>query len=74
MQEATYTDIDFCKVGSCAVLTGVQHPDGVGPNVVTTPVRSYCPSTGVIETFCTRYTKAAQPAKLYKPTPGGYPR
>lgn len=30
--------------------------------------------TGVIETKNTRYTKAAPPpAKLYKPTHGGYP-
>lgn len=76
MQNATYTTIDFCKVGSCAWLKGVQHPNGIGPDVVTTPVRSYDPSTGVIETFGTRYTrctKASAPAKLYKPTHGGYP-
>jgi hypothetical protein len=73
MQYATYTAIDFCKVGSCALLKGVQHPDGIGPDVVTTPVRSYYPSTGVIETLGTRYTKATAPAKLYKPTHGGYP-
>lgn len=55
------------------LLKGVQHPDGVGPDVVTTPVQSFDPATGVIETKNTRYTKAAAPSKLYKPTHGGYP-
>lgn len=73
MQHATYTAIKFCEVGSCALLDGVEHPSGVGPEVVTTPVRSYDKETGVIETKNTRYTKAAPPAKLYKPTHGGYP-
>lgn len=73
MQQATYTAIDFCQVGSCALLKGVQHPAGVGPRVMTSPVQSFDPATGVIETKGTRYTKAAPPAKLYKPTHGGYP-
>ena len=30
MKAATYTAIEFCQVGSCALLKGVQHPDGVG--------------------------------------------
>ena len=73
MQQATYTAAEFVKVGSCALLGGVEHPLGVGPEVVTTPVRSYDKETGVIETKNTRYTKASSPAKLYKPTHGGYP-
>lgn len=73
MKATTYTAIEFCQVGSCALLKGVQHPDGVGPDVVTTPVQSFDPATGVIETKNTRYTKAAAPSKLYKPTHGGYP-
>ena len=75
MKAATYTAIEFCRVGACALLKGVQHPDGVGPVVVTAPVRSFDPTTGVIETRNTRYTKAkaAAPSKLYKPTHGGYP-
>ena len=73
MQHATYTAIKFCEVWACALLDGVEHPSGVGPEVVTTPVRSYDKETGVIETENTRYTKAAPPAKLYKPTHGGYP-
>ena len=59
MKAATYTAIKFCQVGSCALLEGVQHPDGVGPDVVTTPVQSFDPTTGVIETNNTWYTKAA---------------
>lgn len=73
MQQATYTAAELVKVGACALLNGVEHPSGVGPQVVTTPVRSYDPGTGVIETENTLYTKAAPPAKLYKPTHGGYP-
>lgn len=74
MKAATYTAIEFCRVGVCALLKGVQHPDGVGPEpYVTTPVRSFDLGTGVIETKNTRYTKAAAPSKLYKPTHGGYP-
>ena len=73
MQQATYTAAEFVKVGACALLNGVEHPAGVGPQVVSTPVRSYDPVTGVIETKNTRYTKAAPPAKLYKPAHGGYP-
>ena len=73
MQQATYTSAEFVKVGACALLNGVEHPAGVGPRVVSTPVRSYDPGTGVIETNDTRYTKAAPPAKLYKPAHGGYP-
>ena len=73
MQQATYTAAEFVKVGACALLHGVEHPSSVGPQVVSTPVRSYDASTGVIETEHTRYTKAAPPAKLYKPTHGGYP-
>ena len=59
MKAATYTAIKFCQVGSCALLEGVQHPDGVGPDVVTTPVQSFDPTTGVIETNNTWYTPAA---------------
>ena len=73
MQQAMYTAADFVKVGACALLDGVEHPSGGGLRVVTTPVRSYDPWTGVIETKNTRYTKAAPPAKLYKPAHGGYP-
>ena len=73
MQQAMYTTADFVKVGACALLNGVEHPSGSGLGVVTTPVRSYDPWTGVIETKNTRYTKAAPPAKLYKPAHGGYP-
>ena len=73
MQQATYTAAEFCQVGSCASLKGVQHPAGVGPDVITQPVQSFDPDTGVIETKNTRYTKAAPPAKLYKPAHGGYP-
>ena len=73
MKEATYAYIEFCKVGLAACLKGVQHPGGIGPDVITSPVRSYDPGTGVIETLGTRYTKATAPAKLYKPTHGGYP-
>ena len=73
MQQAMYTAADFVKVGACALLNGVEHPSGGGLGVVTTPVRSYDPWTGVIETKNTRYTKAAPPAKLYKPAHGGYP-
>ena len=73
MKAATYTAITFCKAGSCALLLGVQHPNGIGPDVVTTPVQWFDPATGVIETKGTRYTKAAPPAKLYKPAHGGYP-
>ena len=72
MQQATYTAAEFVKVGACALLKGVQRPDGVWPDVVTTPVQSFDPATGVIETTNTRYTKAAAPSKLYKPTHGGY--
>ena len=73
MQQATYTAAEFVKVGACALLKGVQHPAGVGPDVITQPVQSFDPATGVIETKNTRYTKAAVPSKLYKPTHGGYP-
>ena len=73
MQQATYTAAEFVKVGSCALLKGVQHPADVGPDVITTPVQSFDTATGVIETKNTRYTKAAPPAKLYKPAHGGYP-
>lgn len=73
MRAATYTTIEFCRVGSCALLNGVQHPDGIGPEVLTTTVQSFDPTTGVIETTNMRYTKAAAPSKLYKPTHGGYP-
>ncbi len=66
MKAATYTAIEFCQFGSCALLKGVQRPDGVGPDVVTTPVQSFDPATGVIETKNTRYTKAAAPSKLYE--------
>ena len=73
MKAATYNALVVCQFGSCALLKGVQHPDGVGPGVVTAPVQSFDPDTGVIETMNTRYTKAAAPSKLYKPTHGGYP-
>lgn len=73
MQQATYTAAKFVKVGACALLNGVEHPAGVGPQVVTTPVQSFDHVTGVIETKNTRYTRAAPPAKLYKPSHGGYP-
>ena len=73
MQQATYTAAEFVKVGACALLKGVQHPAGIGPEVMTSPVQSFDPATGVIETINTRYTKAAPPAKLYKPAHGGYP-
>ena len=73
MQQAMYTAAEFVKVGACALLNGVEHPSGIGSHVVTTPVRSYDPGTGVIETYNTRYNKAAPPAKLYKPTHGVYP-
>ena len=66
MKAATYTAIEFCQVGSSALLKGVQHPDGVGPDVVTTPVQSFDPATGVIETKNTRYTKAAAPAAAHR--------
>ena len=74
MQQATYTAIaSLVKVGACALLNGVEHSAGVVPQVVSTTVRSYDPKTGAIETKNTRYTKAAAPSKLYKPTHGGYP-
>ncbi len=73
MQQATYTAAEFVKVGACALLSGVEHPAGIGSRVVSTTVRSYDPKTGVIETWNTRYTKAAPPAKLYKPAHGWYP-
>ena len=73
MQQVTYTAAEFVKVGACALLNGVEHPSSVGTQVVSTPVLSYDADTGVIETKHTRYTKAAPPAKLYKPTHGGYP-
>lgn len=73
MKAATYTSIDYCEVGFCAMLNGVQHPDGIGPDVITSQVQSFDRATGVIETKTTRYTKAAAPSKLYKPTHGGYP-
>ena len=66
MQQAMYTAAEFVKVGACALLNGVEHPSGIGSHVVTTPVRSYDPGTGVIETYNTRYNKAA-------PTHGVYP-
>ena len=73
MQQATYTAAEYVKIGACALLNGVEHPSGTVPQVVSTTVRSYDPNTGVIETRNTRYTKAAVPSKLYKPTHGGYP-
>ena len=73
MKAATYTAIEFCRVGACALLKGVQHPDGIGPDVGTTPVRSFDPATGVIETKNTRYIEAAPPAKLYKLSHDVYP-
>ena len=73
MQQATNTAAEFVKVGACALLNGVEHPSSGGPQVVSTPVRSYNADTGVIVPKHTRYTKAAPPAKLYKPTHGGYP-
>lgn len=73
MKAATYTAIEFCRIGSSARLKGVQHPYGHGPNVITSTVCSYDPITGVIETANTRYIPDATPAKLYKPTHGGYP-
>lgn len=73
MKAATYIAAEFCRVGSCALLKGVQHPDGVGPDVVTTPVQFFDEATGVIETKNTRYIKAIAPSKLYKPAHGGYP-
>ena len=72
MRQAMYTSADFVKVGACALLNGVEHPSGVGSQVVTTPVRYYDPGPGVIETENTRYTRAVPPAKLYKPAHGGY--
>ena len=73
MKTAKYAAIEFCQVGSCALLNGVQHPDGVGSDVVTTPVQSFDPTTGVIETANTRYIPDVAPSKLYKPAHGGYP-
>ena len=73
MKTAKYATIRFCRVGEGACLRGVQHPDGFGPNVITSPVRSYDPVTGVIETVNTRYIPDVAPSKLYKPTHGGYP-
>ena len=73
MKAATYTAIEFCQVGACALLHGVHLPEGVEPYVVTAPVQSFDPATGVIETKNTRYAKAIAPSKLYKPTHGGYP-
>lgn len=73
MHQATYTAAEFVKVGACALLNGVEHPSGVGPEVMTSPVKFFDEVTGVIETKNTRYTKAAAPSKLYKPTHGGYP-
>ena len=72
MKTAKYAAAEFVKVGACALLKGVQHDGSVV--IVTTPVQSYDPITGVIETKTTRYiTDAAPPAKLYKPAHGGYP-
>lgn len=67
MKAATYTVIEFCQVGSSALLKGVQHPELLRQHhVETTTVRSFDPATGVIETKNTRYTKAATPSKLVK--------
>ena len=46
MKAATYTAIEFCQVGACALLKGVQHPDGIGPDVGTTPAKLYKPAHG----------------------------
>ena len=73
MKASTYKAIVFCQFGSCALLKGVQHPDGVGPDVVTTPVQFFAEATGVIETKNTWYIKAVAPSKLYKLSHGGYP-
>ena len=73
MKTAKYAAIEFCRVGVGAALRGVQHPDGVGPDVITSPVCSYDTTTGVIETADTRYIPDVAPSKLYKPTHGGYP-
>ena len=74
MRHSTYTAIKFCEVGACALLDGVEPPSVFfGSEVMTTPVRSYDKETGVIETENTRYIQAVPPAKLYKPTHGGYP-
>ena len=73
LQALAAQDIDFCQVGSSALRKGVQHPDGVGPDVVTMPEKSFDHARGRVETKNTRYTKAAAPSKLYKPTHGGYP-
>ena len=73
MKTAKYAAIEFCRVGVGAALRGVQHPDGHGPDVITSTVRSYDPTTGVIETVNTRYIPNVAPSKLYKPAHGGYP-
>lgn len=73
MKTAKYAAIEFCRVGVGAALRGVQHPDGVGPDVITSTVCSYDPTTGVIETANTRYIPDVAPSKLYKPAHGGYP-
>ena len=73
MKTAKYAAIELCRVGVGAALRGVQHPDGVGPDVITSTVCSYDPTTGVIETVNTRYIPDVAPSKLYKPTHGGYP-
>ena len=73
MKTAKYASIGFCRVGEGAALRGVQHPDGHGPNVITSTVCSYDPITGVIETANTRYIPNVAPSKLYKPAHGGYP-
>ena len=75
MKTVTYTTIDGRPI---LILTfpdnnGGEHPDGVGPDVVTTPEQSFDHARGRVETKNTRYTKAAAPSKLYKPTHGGYP-
>ena len=73
MKAATYTAITFCKAGSCALLLGVQHPNGIGPDVVTTPVQWFDPVTGVIETMNTRYTKALRRRSCASPRTAGIP-
>ena len=73
MKTAKYAAIEFCQVGARAALSGVQHPDGHGPDVITSTVCSYDTITGVIETANTRYIPDVAPSKLYKPAHGGYP-
>lgn len=69
MKTVTYTTPDGRPI---LILTGPGN-NGVGPDVVTTPEQSFDHARGRVETKNTRYTKAAAPSKLYKPTHGGYP-